>query len=166
MPRSTKKIAVLADNPALNALLSQTLEGEAGIAVYTFASLPALVTMLRLAPMDLLLLDADSLGDAGATVAALRDLPGLASRAFQVALLTRAAEPFHGALLEHGVDAVLRKPVSPAALVSRINAQLWPSPQMFSADGIYRGPERRAHAPMRLPQTIVRHDNVVPLFPR
>lgn len=166
MHRSTKKIAVLADNPALNALLSQTLEGEAGIAVYTFGSMPALVTMLRLAPMDLLLLDADSLGDAGAAVAALRDLPGLASRSFQVTLLTRAAEPFHEGLMAHGIDAVLRKPVSPAALVSRIGEQLWPSAQMFSADGIYRGPERRAHAPMRMPQTMARHDNVVPLFPR
>ncbi len=161
--RSTKKIAVLADNPALSALITRTLEAESGMAVYAFATMPALVTLLRIAPVDLVLLDADSLGDAGASVAALRDLPGLASRDFRIALLTRAAEAFHAGLVEQGVDAVLRKPVSPTMLIGRIAEQLWPSEMLFSADGVYRGPERRARvAP--LPQRVVRHDNVVPLF--
>lgn len=164
MQRSIKKIAVLADNPALNALLGRTLEGEPGMAVYTFATMPALVTLLRIAPVDLLLLDADTLGDAGAAVAALRDLPGLASRDFRIMLLTRAAEPFHAALVEQGVDAVLRKPVSPAALIGRVTEQLWPAELLFSADGVYRGPERRARAAVPMPRAVVRHDNVIPLF--
>lgn len=164
MHRTIKKIAILADNPALNDLLAQALEAEDGVAVYAFASMPALVTLLRIAPVDLLLLDADSLGDAAETVSALRRLPQLVRDDFQVVLLSRAAEPFHVSLLASGADLVLRKPVTPAVLIDQLTLRLWPAEHLFSADGIYRGPERRMRPATPLPPRIVRHDNVVPLF--
>lgn len=164
----TKKIALLAANPAFGAIVGAGLQCEARLKVYTFETLDAVATFMRISPIDLVILDADGLpADVTASVAALRQEPRRIQQDLSVMLLTRAAPAFHAALLGQGIDLIHGKPVSPARLLDSVKTQLHMRAAGPVVDGVYRGPERRRHSgPVRTASPGLRQDNVVQLFGR
>lgn len=121
MSLPTRSIAMLAANPAFAAILGRALE-LGGHRVAQFSGVETLTTFLRISPVDVVILDTDVPGTPAIDIArGLRGHMRLASAAFDLVALTRAAEAFHGPLVESGIDLVLNKPVSPAQLLARVN---------------------------------------------
>lgn len=117
-----KAIAMLAANPAFAAILSKALEDLGGYSVASFTSVEMLTTFLRISPVDVVVLDTDLPGAPAIDIArGLRQHIKLASSAFQIVALTRAAAAFHKPLLSAGIDAVLVKPVTPPQLLDCID---------------------------------------------
>lgn len=164
----TRKIALLAANPAFGAIVCGGLQSEARLKVYAFQTIEAVTTFMRISPIDLVILDADSLpADVTASVAALRELPKRAQQDLSIMLLTRAAPAFHAALLEQGIDLIHGKPVSPVRLLDSVKTELRMRAAGPVVDGVYRGPERRRHTgTVRAAAPAPRQDNVVQLFGR
>lgn len=167
MSEPKKTIAFLAANAALSAILSQTLESEPALRVYRFESLDALTIFMRICPLDLIILDADSIAD-GVTesLRGLRKVPGLPNPDFEMMVLTRAGEAFHRPFHDSGANEVLTKPVMPQRLLRRAFGRLAIRQPELGADGVYRGPERRQR-PRYQPQagaTAEGQNNVIPLF--
>lgn len=164
----TKKIALLAANPAFGDIAGAALQSEARLKIYAFQTLDAVVTFMRISPLDMVIVDADGLpGDVSAVVGALRQQPRRMQQDLSVMLLTRAAPAFHGALLAQGIDLVHAKPVSPARLLDSVRTQLQMRAAGPMVDGVYRGPERRRHrGAVHAAPPAPRQDNVVQLFGR
>ncbi len=123
MPNShPKAVALLAANPAFAAILSKALADQGGYRVASFTSVEMLTTFLRISPVDVVVLDTDLPGAPAIDIArGLRQHVKLASSAFQIVALTRAAVAFHKPLLAAGIDAVLEKPVTPPQLLAAID---------------------------------------------
>ena len=118
-------VAMLAANPSFASILCGALEDHRGYRVPSFGTVAALMTYMRIAPVDVLVLDAEIEGvSAGEVVQSLRALPKLANPYFHVIMLTRAAAPFHRSLLADGADAVLQKSIAPAQLLACIDTLL------------------------------------------
>jgi DNA-binding response OmpR family regulator len=160
-------IAFLAENPALSALLGKGLE-EAGCRVAVFSDPDSFRTYLRIAPVDLVVLDADSHGFAAPEFAwSLRTHPKLISQHFLVVALTRAEPTFHSQLRAGGVDLVLGKPIGATQLLlaaEEVDRRVGSSSRDYrqSAQPVAA---RRALAvsPPASPARAVL-DNVIPLF--
>lgn len=160
-------IAFLAENPALSTLLGKGLE-DAGNRVTIFSDPDSFVTYLRIAPVDLVVLDGDSQGFGVADFAwSLKTHPKLASQHFLIVALTRAEPAFRSELKAGGVDLVLGKPIGATQLLlatelidRRISVpQRAPRPVStpVSARRTFAAPKAVHVAP---PYT----DNVIPLF--
>lgn len=162
----TRKIAFLVANTAFGDIVGGDLRGDARLQVYAFQTIEAVMTFMRIAPVHLVLLDADSLRtDAATAVNALRRQPRLVNDAFSVMMLTRAAPAFHEALLAQGVDVAHSRPVSPARLLDSVLTELNLHPAGPMVDGTYRGPDRRRpRGALRTSLPQIRHGNVIPLF--
>ncbi|WP_421759080.1 response regulator [Devosia sp.] len=161
----TRSVAMLAANPAFADILCRTLEQLGGYRVATFTGIEALTTFLRISPVDVVVLDTDLPGAPAADIArGLRNHMRLASDAFEIVALTRAAEPFHRPLLAAGIDAVLTKPVSAPQLLMCIDTILaeargaMPEPRHMPSE---RSLVRVAATPAPAP---ARAGNVIPLF--
>lgn len=170
LTETRKLAAILAANPALTSILAKPLESEAGLGVCEFETSEALMTFMRISPLDLVIIDADSTAMPAADfVRALRANRRLASTHFEMIALTRAAPPFHQALLDAGFDEVLAKPVPTADLLAAVARRLAQGRSPVTWDGIYRGPERRSLRRFRQGTAAtreVRPTNVIPLFGR
>ncbi|MDP1731207.1 MAG: response regulator [Devosia sp.] len=169
MTETAKLVAILAANPALTSILAKPLAREPGLRVCEFATGQALVTFMRIAPLDLIVMDADSDGASALDfVRSLRINRRLASAQFDIIALTRAVIGFHQTLLDAGVDDVLGKPVSTTDLVGRVTVRLAQGRPHAYRDGVYGGPERRTSRRTRQPMNHCRGEarpgNVVPLF--
>lgn len=122
MTSQPKAVAILAANPAFAAILSRSLEVDGGYRVANFSSVEMLTTFLRISPVDVVVLDTDLPGAPAIDIArGLRNHVKLASSAFEIVALTRAAAAFHKPLLAAGIDAVLEKPVTPGQLLECID---------------------------------------------
>lgn len=122
---TSRAVAILAANPAFAAILSRTLEADGGYRVASFSSVEQLTTFLRTSPVDVVVLDTDLPGAPAIDIArGLRSHMRLASNAFEIVALTRAAVAFHRPLLAAGIDAVLEKPVTPQQLLGCIDGLL------------------------------------------
>ncbi|MHB1109303.1 MAG: response regulator [Devosia sp.] len=171
MTETRKLVAILAANPALTSILAKPLANEAGLRVCEFETSQALVTFMRISPLDLIVVDADSTGTPAIDfVQSLRANRRLASPHFDIIALTRAAAAFHRALLEAGFDEVLAKPISTAELLDRVAPRLVQGSPHTAWDGVYRGPERRIGHRSRHASSHSRGEarpaNVIPLFGR
>jgi DNA-binding response OmpR family regulator len=164
----TKRIALLAANPAFGAIVGSGLQSEARLKVYAFETLEAVTTFIRISPIDMVILDADSVpADIVETVATLRNLPKRAQQDLALMLLTRAEPAFHDGLLAQGIDVVHAKPVAPGRLLESVRSQLHMRAAGPIVDGVYRGPERRRNpGASRTAPVAPRHDNVIQLFGR
>lgn len=161
MTSYSKSVAMLAGNPAFAAILARTLEQDGGYRVASFSSVELLTTFLRISPVDVVVLDTDLPGSPAIDIArGLRNHMKLASGAFEIVALTRAAPTFHKPLLAAGIDAVLQKPVVPAQLLECIDGLL----ELERAVALEaQQPELiRAFTPRPMPA--VRVGNVIPLF--
>lgn len=122
MTSQSKAVAILAANPAFAAILCRSLEQDGGYRVASFSSVEMLTTFLRISPVDVVVLDTDLPGAPAIDIArGLRGHIKLASSAFEIVALTRAAVAFHKPLLAAGIDAVLEKPVTPMQLLACID---------------------------------------------
>lgn len=171
MSETRKLVAILAANPALTSILAKPLAGQAGLRVAEFETAQALVTFMRISPLDLIILDADTTGmPAGDFVQSLRSNRRLASPRFDIIALTRTAAAFHQELLDSGFDEILVKPISTNELLDRVVQRLTQDRPHTTWDGVYRGPERRSGRRSRPALSHSRSDarpsNVVPLFGR
>jgi len=153
-------IAVLASNPAFASIISAALE-DSGHRTVVFSSLPALSTFLRIAPVDLAVLNLDlPWAQMIETVRALKAGPRIANPLLKAVVLSPAV-PLAGLHLPSGIDALLVKPVTPAQLMSALSGLLEgealrsPAPRLTP---VTRSPKPRA------PVTMVRQGNVFPLF--
>ena len=175
MSLPTRSIAMLAANPAFAAILGRALEQD-GHRVMQFSGIETLTTFLRISPVDVVILDTDVPGAPATDIArGLRGHMRLASAAFDLVALTRAAGAFHAPLVASGIDMVLNKPISPAQLLARVNgltgSRRGQAPAIPGATGITpfaRPPAPRPHASLRTESEPFwqQADNVVQLFPR
>ncbi|ODT71350.1 MAG: hypothetical protein ABS75_08755 [Pelagibacterium sp. SCN 63-23] len=170
MTASGKKVAILAANPALTAVLTMVVAGDSRLRVRPFESEAELFAYMGIAPLDMLVVDFDREGrPAYEMVEAIRLNPGFASRDLPVIALTRAVTPpMRQQAISAGIDEVVVKPMSPRHLLQRVQARLINRSVIGALGRGYRGPERRARMPMPRPTTNAGRrytDNVVPLFP-
>jgi len=167
---SAKTIAIMAANPALSAVLTMVLAGDSRLRVRPFDSESELFAYMRIAPLDLLVVDFDRDGrPAYEMVEAVRLNPSLVSRDLPVIALTRAiAPPMRHQAISAGIDEVVLKPMSPRHLLQRVQTRLHTRSIVGAFASGYLGPERRERVPMPQPQPNPNRrftDNVVPLFP-
>lgn len=157
-------VAVLVANPALSSILSMTLAGVPSLRVRPFGSLLEMSTYMRLAPIDLIVADFDSVASPADRVADnLRHEAKLPQSNFQViALASTLSTDAKAASIHAGIDEIIMKPMSPKYLVERVLARL----TRRSANRGYPGPERRVARSRPLSTTPTYSDNVVPLFGR
>jgi CheY-like chemotaxis protein len=164
-----KTVAILAANPALNAVLGMVLAGDTRLRVRPFDTEAELLAYMRIAPLDLAVVDFDRDGrPAYEMVEGIRLDPTLVSRELPVIALTRAiTPPMREQAISAGIDEVLVKPMSPRHLLQRVQARLLRR-SVVGALGGYRGPDRRSRVPFRTPQPQPARrvtDNVIQLFP-
>ncbi len=158
-----KAVALLAANPAFAAILSKALEDQGGYRVASFTSVEMLTTFLRISPVDVVVLDTDLPGAPAIDIArGLRQHVKLASSAFQIVALTRAAVAFHKPLLAAGIDAVLEKPVTPPQLLECIDRLAGVERQPVPHAPAERPVVVRGFQPRIVP--LQRVGNVIPLF--
>ena len=164
-----KTVAILAANPALSAILTMVLASDSRLRVRPFGSEAELIAYMRIAPLDLLIVDFDRSGrPAYEMVEGIRLDPTLTSRDLPVIAMTRAiTPPMRDQAISAGIDEVVLKPMSPRHLLQRVQARLL-NRSVVGALGGYRGPDRRDRVPNR-PMDGHPHrrmtDNVIPLFP-
>ncbi|WP_046103700.1 response regulator [Devosia chinhatensis] len=165
-----KKIAILAANSALTAVLTMVVAGDSRLRVRPFESEAELFAYMRIAPLDMLVVDFDREGrPAFEMVEAIRLDTSFVSRDLPVIALTRAiTPPMRQQAISAGIDEVVVKPMSPRHLLQRVQARLITRSVVGALGQGYRGPERRARTPMPRPLSHPGRrfgDNVVPLFP-
>jgi Response regulators consisting of a CheY-like receiver domain and a winged-helix DNA-binding domain len=162
-----KVVAVLAANPALSSVLTMVLRADSRLRVRPFESEAALATYMRIAPVDVLVVDLDR-EDAPGIIAALRADIAIVRADFQAIALTRTVTTaLREKSIAAGIDEVIVKPMSPRYLLERVIARLERDRPFVLAPG-YRGPERRNRLPGTRPVNQGRRlgDNVVELFPQ
>jgi DNA-binding response OmpR family regulator len=136
MPSRALSIALLAANPALAGILARALEIDGGHKVATFEGIEALTTYLRIAPVDVVVLDAELPGAPAIDIArGLRAHVKLASDDFEIVVLTQTPIAFHRPLLAAGIDEVLQKPVTPARLLAVIDGLCQPEREVAVGNG-------------------------------
>jgi len=163
MPIPQKTIAILSANPAFASIFSGAFK-DRGFRAVAFSTASAFSTFLRIAPVDVAVLNLDvTWPETIRTVRGLKSIPRAANPLLKAIVLTHDT-PFVGSLEGTGVDAVLAKPVTPAQLVLAIWEAL-------------EGPQRSAQADPK-PATTARRlgfsraatapseprGNVIPLF--
>ncbi|GLQ55017.1 response regulator [Devosia nitrariae] len=170
MQQAGKVVAVITANPALSSVLTMVLGSDRRLRVRPFESEFALATYMRIAPVDVLIIDLDR-EDVPAVelVAALRARPGIVRADFQAIALTRTVtSALRDASIAAGIDEVIVKPMSPRHLLERVVARLDLRRPFVVASG-YRGPDRRDRMPASSRPSDHgrrRGDNVVELFPQ
>lgn len=150
-----KVIAVIAANPALSSVLTAVLAATSGLRVRQFDSRIALLTYMRLMPVDVLVCDFDNedvpAGDLALAIA--DDTEVLEPHLQIIALSGTVTEDVRRTAIEVGIDEVIVKPMSPRYLVERVQARLKHLPIRAPLPAIPPAPARDDWP-----------DNVVPLF--
>jgi DNA-binding response OmpR family regulator len=160
-----KTIAVLVANPALGSVLSMVLASSPAFRVRPFETELALLTYMRLAPVDLIVADFDSESDrADLVTRRLRAETTLERPEFQVIALASAVNAETKNLcIAAGIDEVIVKPMSPKYLLERVQARL-------RRNGVVNAGYRPARTPVvaRLAPRpdFSQYSNVIPLFGR
>ncbi|MBJ7577746.1 response regulator [Devosia sp. MC532] len=160
-----KTVAVLAATPALTAVLAMVLAGDSRLRVRPFASEIELYSYMRIAPLDLLVVDFDREGPpAYEVVEAIRLDPSFVNRDLPVIALTRRITPdTREQSISAGIDEVVVKPMSPRHLLQRVQQRLLKHDVVGSVDFGYYGPDRRGLLPEQEDHPLRRHsDNVIP----
>lgn len=126
MAEPSRTIAILVANPALSSILSMVLASVPSYRVRPFQSELALVTYMRLAPVDVVVTDFDSVNARADRVTRdLRADEGIVYRDYQVIALASSVSPETKQLcIASGIDEVIVKPMSPKYLVERVKSRL------------------------------------------
>ena len=158
MAKPSRTIAVLVANPALSSVLGMVLASVPNYRVRPFESELALVTYMRLAPVDVVVTDFDSTNARADRVTRdLRADDAIVSQDYQViALASRVSTEIKDLCIAAGIDEVIVKPMSPKYLLERITARLARRAPLKAVS-----PARRAAV---LRPDFARHGNVIQLF--
>ncbi len=161
MAEPSRTIAVLVANPALSSILSMVLASVPSFRVRPFDSESALVTYMRLAPVDVVVTDFDSANARADRVTRdLRADDAIPYREYQVIALASEVSPeTKGLCIASGIDEVIVKPMSPRYLLERVQSRL----ARVAARATPR-PPRRTSA-LRRPD-FSQYGNVIPLWTR
>ncbi|OEO29257.1 hypothetical protein VW23_026435 [Devosia insulae DS-56] len=161
MAEPVRTIAVLVANPALSSILSMVLASVPSFRVRPFESELALVTYMRLAPVDVVVTDFDSASARADRVSRdLRADQSIPHHDYQVIALASVVSPETKDLcIASGIDEVIVKPMSPKYLLERVQSRL--SRRAASLAG-YR-PVRATTS--RRPD-FSKYGNVIPLWTR
>lgn len=153
---------MLASNPALASIFASALQ-DAGCQVAVFSSLPGLATYLRIAPVDVAVLDLDlRWNELVETVRALRSAPRNANPLLETIVLTHVL-PFGNLAETARIGTILRKPVGPNQLVGAVH-QLIEFESRIAPVRPRHQPAQRQFPPTR-PAIDGKHmGNVIPLF--
>jgi two-component system phosphate regulon response regulator PhoB len=156
-----RTIAVLVANPALSSILSMVLASVPNFRVRTFESEVALVTYMRLAPVDVVVTDFDSVSARADRVTCdLRADTAIPYHDYQVIALASAVSPATKDLcIASGIDEVIVKPMSPKYLLERVQSRL----ARRAASVAVRRPARQP-TPRR--PDFSQYSNVIPLWTR
>lgn len=160
MAEPVRTIAVLVANPALSSILSMVLASVPSFRVRPFESELALVTYMRLAPVDVVVTDFDSTAARADRVT--RDLRADQSIAheYQVIALASTVSPETKDLcIASGIDEVIVKPMSPKYLLERVQSRL--ARRAASLAGYRPVRAAPAHRP-----DFSQYGNVIPLWTR
>lgn len=152
MAPPVKTVAILVGNPALSSILTMVLAASPGLRVRAFESLAAITTYMRLAPVDLVVVDFDCAESPAPDAArTLYSDMQITPRFDVVALASEVSSAVKSSSIQAGIDEIIVKPMSPKYLLERVIARLHrkTAPR----------PAPRAADPRPLPS------NVVPLFP-
>ncbi|MDC9823726.1 hypothetical protein PRN20_08275 [Devosia sp. ZB163] len=158
MAELSRTIAVLVANPALSSILSMVLASVPSYRVRPFDSELALVTYMRLAPVDIVVTDFDSASARADLVTRdLRADSAIPFREYQVIALASEVSPETKNLcIASGIDEVIVKPMSPRYLVERVRSRL-----------ARRGPTARGDRDEGRPRPdFSQYGNVIPLWTR
>lgn len=160
MADQARTIAVLVANPALSSILSMVLASAPGFRVRPFDSELALVTYMRLAPVDVIVTDFDSVTARADRVS--RDLRADAAipyREYQVIALASEVSPETKNLcIASGIDEVIVKPMSPKYLLERVQSRLARRAATLAP--------RLAKSPTLRRPDFSQYSNVIPLWTR
>jgi len=155
-----RTIAVLVANPALSSILSMVLASVPSFRVRPFESEVALVTYMRLAPVDVVVTDFDSTAARADRVTSdLRADQSIAHEYQVIALASSVSPETKDLCIASGIDEVIVKPMSPKYLLERVQSRL--ARRAASLAG-YR-PVRAT--PARRPD-FSQYGNVIPLWTR
>jgi two-component system phosphate regulon response regulator PhoB len=159
VPDQHRTIAVLVANPALSSVLSMVLASVPTFRVRPFDSEHSLVTYMRLAPVDVVVTDFDSVAARADRVTRdLRADEAIPYRDYQVIALASDVSPETKDLcIGAGIDEVIVKPMSPRYLLERVQARL--------ARVATRAVVRRVRETLKRPD-FSQYGNVIPLWPR
>jgi DNA-binding response OmpR family regulator len=160
-------IAILVANPALGSVLTMVLAGDPRLRVRPFDSEVALRTYMRLAAVDLLVADFDSVAcRADRLTGGLRADSELGRRDFQVIALTSVASAeIKDRCISAGIDEMIVKPMSPKYLLERVTARIARRAPTLNAG--YRPPRSESIASLavrRARAIAAPGSNVIPLF--
>jgi DNA-binding response OmpR family regulator len=160
----TRRVAVLAGNPAFGAILCRSLE-DAGFNALNFSQVGPLTTFLRISTVDTLILDAELPGPSVIDIAkALRSHQRLASPLFEIVTLTRTRAEFHRPFYDAGIDLVLEKPLTPARLIASLNERLELDHAIAANDGRRRTDHVKPRSWTAALRPRERLNNVIELF--
>lgn len=123
MAETLRTVAILAAQPALNALLGMVLAGAPNLRVRTFESELTLQVYMRIARVDLVVVDCDDIEVEALSL--LRADDGVESPGFRaIALSTEPSRDLKRRCDAAEVSEIVVKPMSPRYLLERVQARL------------------------------------------
>jgi len=123
LAETLRTVAILAAQPALNALLSMVLAGAPNLRVRTFESELTLQVYMRIARVDLVVIDCDDIEVEA--VSLLRADDGIETPGFRaIALRTELSRELKQRCDAAGIAEIVVKPMSPRYLLERVQARL------------------------------------------
>lgn len=150
MVQPLKTVAILAAQPALNALLAAVLAGSPNLRVRSFESDLALEVYMRITRVDLLVVDCDDIEPD--ILARLRKDPDIVAPEFRaIALATDLDRDLKRRCDAAGLTEIVVKPMSPRYLLERVQARLM-------------GMMERRPVPMVADGEQPQYGNVIPLW--
>lgn len=155
MAETLRTVAILAAQPALNALLGMVLAGAPNLRVRTFESELTLQVYMRIARVDLVVIDCDDIDVEALSL--LRADDGVETPGFRaIALGTELSRDLKRRCDAAEVSEIIVKPMSPRYLLERVQARL--------RDAIATTRPRQPVARQLVPLDFSQFANVVPLW--
>lgn len=149
MVEPLKTVAILAAQPALNALLSAVLAGAPNLRVRSFESDLTLEIYMRITRVDLVVVDCDDIEPE--VVSRLRADDQIGSRFRALALASELDRDLKRRCDDAGLTEIVVKPMSPRYLLERVQARLM-------------GMAERRVAIRAEQHDVARYSNVIPLW--
>jgi DNA-binding NarL/FixJ family response regulator len=155
LAETLRTVAILAAQPALNALLGMVLAGAPNLRVRTFESELTLQVYMRIARVELVVIDCDDIDVEALSL--LRADDGIETPGFRaIALSTELTRDLKQRCDAAEVSEIVVKPMSPRYLLERVQARL--------SDGLATARPKRSAPRQLVPLDFTQFANVVPLW--
>jgi two-component system, OmpR family, phosphate regulon response regulator PhoB len=155
LAETLRTVAILAAQPALNALLGMVLAGAPNLRVRTFESELTLQVYMRIARVDLVVVDSDDIEVEA--ISLLRADDGVETPGFRaIALSALPSRELKQRCDAADVSEIVMKPMSPRYLLERVQARL--------KEGTVLRQPRRPAVRQLVPLDFSQFANVIPLW--